>query len=72
MDSELAGALTRTPARRAKFIVGAWAYRKGAPHLRERLLRHPHHDAALRLWSVRACAAVDACPDGLVAERGAR
>ena len=31
-------------------IVGAWAYGRGAPELRERLLAHPRYGIALRLW----------------------
>jgi uncharacterized membrane protein YbaN (DUF454 family) len=32
------------------WIVGVWAYSKGAPHLAEKLLAHPRFGPGLRLW----------------------
>ncbi|MCU0759690.1 MAG: YbaN family protein [Steroidobacteraceae bacterium] len=34
-------------------LVGLWAYGKGAPDLRERLLEHPRFGPGLRLWQER-------------------
>jgi uncharacterized membrane protein YbaN (DUF454 family) len=34
-------------------LVGLWAYGKGAPELRERLLDHPRFGPSLRLWQER-------------------
>lgn len=31
-------------------LIGVWAYGKGDPALRERLLHHPRYGHALRLW----------------------
>jgi uncharacterized membrane protein YbaN (DUF454 family) len=31
-------------------LIGLWAYGKGDPALRERLLHHPRYGAPLRLW----------------------
>jgi uncharacterized membrane protein YbaN (DUF454 family) len=31
-------------------LIGLWAYGKGDPALRERLLNHPRYGNALRLW----------------------
>jgi uncharacterized membrane protein YbaN (DUF454 family) len=31
-------------------LIGVWAYGKGDPALRERLLQHPRFGASLRLW----------------------
>ena len=31
-------------------LIGLWAYGKGDPALRERLLNHPRYGASLRLW----------------------
>lgn len=31
-------------------IMGAWAYGKGSPELREKLLNHPRFGPSLRLW----------------------
>lgn len=31
-------------------LMGAWAYGKGDPQMRERLLQHPRFGASLRLW----------------------
>ena len=32
-------------------LIGAWAYGKGDPALRERLLNHPRFGGGLRLWA---------------------
>lgn len=32
-------------------LIGAWAYGKGSPELRARLLADPRYGAALRLWT---------------------
>jgi uncharacterized membrane protein YbaN (DUF454 family) len=31
-------------------LIGLWAYGKGDPAMRERLLNHPRYGASLRLW----------------------
>jgi len=32
-------------------LIGAWAFSKGAPHWRERLMAHPRFGAPLRNWA---------------------
>jgi uncharacterized membrane protein YbaN (DUF454 family) len=34
-------------------LIGLWAYGKGAPELRDRLLDHPRFGPSLRLWQER-------------------